>query len=121
MAKQYSTSPYSFALAIWLTGLFLIDYALYYLLGESLDPWIQLFIAMNIASFLLFGFDKVQAQTKRRRIPELILYLSAFLGGPIGSIAGMHIFRHKTRKLSFQVILAILIGIQIYIATLLIK
>lgn len=74
---------------------------------------VKLFIATNLSSFLLFGFDKLQAITKRKRVPELTLYLSALLGGPIGALVAMYLFRHKTKKLSFQLILAIILLLQI--------
>lgn len=119
MAKK-SASPYTFSLAIWIMMLLFTGFGINYWLDEIVNIWIQVFLTANSASFLLFGFDKLQAITKRERIPEIILYASAFLGGPIGAILAMHVFRHKTRKPSFQLVLAFLILIQIYIAVVLI-
>ena len=54
-----------------------------------------------------------------RRIPEKTLFMLVALGGGIGGIAGMYIFRHKTKKARFIVgfpailILEILIAIAI--------
>ena len=47
------------------------------------------------------GIDKSRARRKAWRIPESTLFLIAFIGGSIGSIAGMYFFRHKTLHLSF--------------------
>jgi len=71
------------------------------------------FIALNIATLLLFGFDKLSAQVGLRRIPERLLYLATFLGGSIGALIAMYVFRHKTRKTSFQLVIALLVLIQI--------
>lgn len=77
-------------------------------------------IFMNILGFLLMGQDKQRARTHKWRISEKTLFLTAILGGSIGSILGMQIFRHKTRHTSFVVgmpcilILQILLGIYLY-------
>jgi len=78
-------------------------------------PIACLFFSLNIASFLLFGLDKIQAISCDWRVPEKILYLVTFLGGSIGSLAGMFLFRHKTRKISFQAIIALVVLVQIFI------
>jgi uncharacterized membrane protein YsdA (DUF1294 family) len=49
------------------------------------------------------------------RVPERLLYLASFLGGSIGALAAMKLLRHKTSKVSFQIVLALLILLQILI------
>jgi len=56
----------------------------------------------SLAALILFGVDKAKARRKAWRIPEKSLFLSAFLGGAPGAIAGMFLFRHKTKHLSFR-------------------
>lgn len=58
-------------------------------------------IIINIAGFSLMGIDKAKARRKSWRIPEARLFLTALLGGSVGSIAGMYVFRHKTRHWYF--------------------
>lgn len=58
-------------------------------------------LAVNLLAFCLFGIDKHKAKRKLWRIPEKVLFLSAILGGSIGAILGMEIFRHKTKHKSF--------------------
>jgi uncharacterized membrane protein YsdA (DUF1294 family) len=70
---------------------------------------------------MLYGLDKMLSGTGNQRIPERILWLSAFLGGSIGAIAGMYFFRHKTKKTSFQLVLAILVLVQIALVVLYLK
>jgi len=47
--------------------------------------------------------DKQKAKKGSWRIPEKTLFLLTLLGGGIGTITGMYLFRHKTRKLYFTV------------------
>ena len=60
-------------------------------------------LIVNIIAFFLMGIDKKKAQTGAWRIPEKTLFLSALLGGGVGAIAGMQLFRHKTRHRSFVI------------------
>ena len=47
--------------------------------------------------------DKKKAQKGAWRIPEKTLFIITLLGGGIGTIAGMYMFRHKTKKLIFTI------------------
>jgi len=47
--------------------------------------------------------DKQKAKRGAWRIPEQTLFIITALGGGIGTIAGMYLFRHKTRKLYFKI------------------
>lgn len=58
-------------------------------------------IIINIAGFAAMGIDKSRARRNAWRIPEARLFLIALLGGSIGSVIGMHFFRHKTRHWYF--------------------
>lgn len=73
---------------------------------------IYIFI-INAISFSLFGIDKYKARRGLWRIPEKILFLSAILGGSIGAIAGMYLFRHKTKHRSFTIGMPAILFIQI--------
>lgn len=63
-------------------------------------PILVVLFAINLAVFLLYGWDKAKARSNGRRIPERTLLISSF-AGPFGALAGMRLFRHKTRHLSF--------------------
>ncbi|MBQ3255828.1 MAG: DUF1294 domain-containing protein [Oscillospiraceae bacterium] len=58
--------------------------------------------AINTLLFALMGIDKYKAKRGLWRIPEKTLFLTAILGGSVGGILGMRIFRHKTRHNSFK-------------------
>ena len=62
------------------------------------------FAIMNFLGFLLMGVDKRRARNGAWRIPERNLLGVALLGGGIGSLVGMYVFRHKTKHLKFKVI-----------------
>lgn len=72
-------------------------------------------IIINIISFILYGLDKYKAIINKWRIPESVLLTISFLGGGIGSLLGMYIFRHKTKKKKFIIINLISIIILIFI------
>lgn len=58
-------------------------------------------LAVNVISFAMMGIDKQKARKHAWRIPESTLFVLAIIGGSIGSILGMRLFRHKTRHRSF--------------------
>lgn len=66
-------------------------------------PVIMYLILINLIAFTLMGVDKSRARRHKWRIPEKTLFLSAILGGSIGAIAGMQVFRHKTKHWYFVV------------------
>jgi uncharacterized membrane protein YsdA (DUF1294 family) len=68
-------------------------------------------LLINAAAFLLMLADKYKAKKHLWRIPERVLIGSALLGGSIGALAVIYLFRHKTRHLKFTIgIPAILAG-----------
>ena len=72
-------------------------------------------IPLNMINFLLFGYDKLQAKRGGWRIPEKVLLGLSLVGGGIGGLAGMLVFRHKTRKNVFWLATIVGIGILIYL------
>lgn len=70
-------------------------------------------IAVNLSAFLLYGWDKLSAGQGIDRVPELILYLTVLSGGGVGSLLGMNLFHHKTKKLSFQFVVGLIILVQL--------
>jgi uncharacterized membrane protein YsdA (DUF1294 family) len=63
--------------------------------------WIFL-IVLNAGSLVLMGFDKLSAEAKSERVPEMWFFLISLAGGFIGVVLGMLAFHHKTSKRSFQ-------------------
>ena len=80
---------------------------------------LNLLIGINLGSFLLCGYDKSVAiasrdddAPKRTRVPVRVLCLMAFIGGSVGLILGMKLFRHKTSAPEFQFWLVLIILVQ---------
>ncbi|KJU72362.1 membrane protein [Clostridium baratii] len=57
--------------------------------------------------------DKKKAKRHKWRISENTLILISILGGSIGSIMGMQLFRHKTKHVKFKLGLPIILIMQI--------
>lgn len=70
-------------------------------------------IAVNLVGLLSMYIDKKRAVHKKWRIPERTLFLIAILGGSAGSLAGMHLFRHKTKHWYFVTLMPLILLIQI--------
>ena len=75
--------------------------------------------AVNLLDFILMGADKSKAKRGAYRIPEATLLLFAILGGSVGGILGMLLFRHKTRHTAFALGLPLILLAQIALAYLL--
>ena len=75
--------------------------------------------AINIAAFAAYGIDKQKAERNNWRTPERVLIMLAVIRGSIGSLAGMIVFRHKTKKPKFYVGIPVILLIQIILIILL--
>ena len=69
----------------------------------SIKNIIIYFIIINLIGFLIMYIDKRKAKKGKWRVPEKTLFIITALGGGIGTIAGMYIFRHKTQKIAFVI------------------
>ncbi|WP_195647201.1 DUF1294 domain-containing protein [Phocaeicola massiliensis] len=73
-------------------------------------------LAINIATFFLYGIDKYKAKKGRWRISEATLLMMAVIGGCIGAWAGMRLWHHKTMHKKFKYGIPIIIIIQVALA-----
>lgn len=58
-------------------------------------------VVINLLTLVIYGIDKLLAILHKVRVMERILFLLAFIGGGLGALLGMLIFRHKTLKIKF--------------------
>lgn len=61
------------------------------------------------------GYDKYNSANQKWRVPEKKLYTIALIGGAFGVYAGMKKFRHKTKHLSFNYGIPVLIVFNIIV------
>ena len=57
---------------------------------------------MSVVLLVMMKADKERARRNQYRISERTLWVMALLGGAIGGVIGMQLFRHKTKHLSFR-------------------
>jgi uncharacterized membrane protein YsdA (DUF1294 family)/cold shock CspA family protein len=104
--KQYS--PYLiFALVSVVVTLGIAFY-----LWSQIKPLLAYLVAINVTTFLLYGYDKSISSTGRLRVPEWNLHGVALLGGSPAGLASQQFFRHKTLKGSFQLLYWLIVMIQ---------
>ena len=82
-------------------------------LSQKTDFLLAYLIAINMATFLLYGYDKFISSGDKLRVPELNLQALALLGGSPSALVAQKFFRHKTIKSSFQLVYWSIVLIQI--------
>ena len=75
--------------------------------------------AINFTTRVAYGLDKGRAKSGKWRIPERTLLLLALVGGSLGALAGMIMFRHKTRKPKFYISVPVMFVAHCVIVTML--
>ena len=77
---------------------------------------LRYYIFFNLIDFFLMGLDKKNAIKKKSRVPVIVLFTIALMGGSLGGILGMLIFHHKTKKWKFRILfpLFLIFNILIY-------
>ena len=73
-------------------------------------------LAVNIATFFLYGIDKYKAKKGRWRISEATLLMMAAIGGSLGAWAGMRLWHHKTMHKKFKYGIPVIIILQVALA-----
>lgn len=92
--------------ALWLALLLVLPaYALGRLAGD-IDWWVLLGGPVVVSGFAFFAYrsDKRAAEAGEWRIPEFTLHIFELLGGWPGAFLAQRQYRHKTAKLSFQLV-----------------
>ena len=69
-------------------------------------------IGINILTFLIYGVDKWKARRDKWRIPEDTLIWLAIVGGSVGALLGMYLFRHKTKHKKFLIGIPVILLVQ---------
>jgi uncharacterized membrane protein YsdA (DUF1294 family) len=116
-AAQSARSPYWVFSLVAVAIVLIVALPLTLLLNWS---WLWSYlIAVNVATFALYGYDKAAAGRGGRRVPETVLHGAELLGGTPAAFVGQRVFHHKTQKSSFQVRFWIIVAVQIAVVILL--
>ena len=83
---------------------------------EIITAFIIYLTVINLAGFFSMFIDKRRAIKTKWRISEQTLFIIAIVGGSIGSLLGMRIFRHKTKHIQFTFGIPAILIMQIIIA-----
>ena len=109
-------------LVAWLAGCWLA-LSLAWLIGAALIPglrptwWWTLYLGLTAVvspiCLAAYGIDKQRAAEQQERISERTLHLLALLGGWPGAVLGQQLFRHKTVKVSFRLVLWLILALHL--------
>jgi uncharacterized membrane protein YsdA (DUF1294 family) len=83
------------SLSMWLRGISLVPLAGYGI--------------VSVLAFFLYWADKRKARADAWRTPENILHAVELAGGWPGALIAQQVFRHKTRKVSFQILFWVIV------------
>lgn len=70
-------------------------------------------VAINLFAYILYAIDKYKSKKSKWRIPEKTLITTALLGGSIGALLAMKMFRHKTKHKKFTIGIPLILVLQI--------
>lgn len=70
---------------------------------------LPIYAVMSCIAFVMYGLDKRAARRDGQRTPENVLQVCALLGGWPGALLAQQVFRHKSRKRSFQIVFWLLV------------
>ena len=70
---------------------------------------------INAVGLCFMLADKIKARKNMWRIPEAALIWSAIMGGSLGVLLGMKLFRHKTLHPKFSIGVPLILAIQVII------
>jgi uncharacterized membrane protein YsdA (DUF1294 family) len=81
-----------------------------WLRGISLVP-LAAYGVVSVLAFFMYWADKRKARADAWRTPENILHAVELAGGWPGALIAQQVFRHKTRKVSFQVLFWVIVAL----------
>lgn len=70
-------------------------------------------LMINIFTMYTFFLDKSKAKNKKWRIKESTLFLLSIVGGSLGALLGMKLFKHKTKHWYFKYGIPFILIVQI--------
>jgi uncharacterized membrane protein YsdA (DUF1294 family) len=77
------------------------------------DVYLAATVLFSLIAFGAMFIDKYKAGSGGRRVPEVALHTLELLGGWPGSMLGQRTFRHKTRKITYQVVFWVIAAVHV--------
>ncbi len=65
---------------------------------------VLVFLFTNLLAYYFYWNDKRRAKRNEWRIPEANLHFWSLIGGWLGALIAQQQFRHKTKKIPFQIV-----------------
>ncbi|HET6351799.1 MAG TPA: DUF1294 domain-containing protein [Coriobacteriia bacterium] len=93
----------------------LVAVLMFVLLKYGVIAWVLLggYVVMSGITYVAYGADKSAARSGHWRTPESALHLLEIVGGWPGALFAQRRFRHKTRKVSYQVVFWICVALNL--------
>lgn len=92
-----------------------------YFTGRLPKPLVAIYGVTSIVAFAMYWIDKSAARNDRWRTPESRLHVVGLLGGWPGALLAQDVFRHKSRKLAFQIVFWVVVIANVAIVVWLMK
>src|SRR5262249_20512361 len=80
------------------------------------SPWFivpAIYALVSSATFVAFGWDKWRAKRGGQRVSERTLHMLELFGGWPGALAAQRLFRHKSEKRSFKLVLWFIVALHV--------
>lgn len=71
------------------------------------------FVMINLYGLLIMYVDKKKSKGNSSRVSERHLFIVTALGGFLGTIMGMRLLRHKTKKMYFNVLFPLILIVEV--------
>ena len=112
MAPSRQGNPFWTFIAV---ALAVVTAATYAAVSSTLPAWAGALAGVNLATVLLYGYDKAVSGGTKLRVPEKVLHLLAFFGGSPAALLSQAMFRHKTIKPSFRRAFWLIVALQVIV------
>ena len=103
VGDTYAGSKTSGGIFLVLPSVFFATVAGLVVMGRLPIVVLVLYLVASVVSFIVYRGDKAAAKTGGRRTAERNLHLLSLLGGWPGAFVAQQVFRHKSKKRSFQI------------------
>lgn len=114
MAKKRIKTSDFLKLIYYLVAVSITIYGLWTAYEQNFVKWLPLvYIIASLVVFGLYERDKLAAKNRMWRIPESTLHFFELIGGWVGAFWAQFLFRHKTRKISYQITFWVIVTLHV--------